>query len=567
METEALRSSDLELPPLARPVIWQDRPMPSSWSVVARVARHPQLRRLELGYAGFAISEHATWLATIMYAYTRGGVGEAGFAAFALLAPAAVVAPIASFAVDRYPSGRVLAVGYTIQSISMIASGVAIAAEAHTALVYLAAAVAATSITLTRPAIGMLLPSVTRTPADLTAANVIIGFIEYSGMFVGPALTGVLVAVSGLAAPWLVCGALTAGSAMLALGLHSLSAPVRRDERRTGPLADTIDGVTALRAHRPVRVLVLTLSLGSLVTGAADVLFVATADHLGDGDTSRAGLFGTAFGIGAMLGSVVSVVLIGRARLTPFIAAAIASMGLAIAVLSNAGAAAGAVALYMVVGGGESLLRIATSTLIQRVAPFDVVGRFFGIAEGLQTLAMAIGSVTIGVLIQVWGYESALLVAGGAVPVLLLLGIVRLFRIDRNAAVPDHRVLELIIADDIFEALPAPVIERLANDVTRRRVAAGATATVQGEPGDDYFVIDRGRVDVSIDGRHVRDLGPGDGFGELALLRDVPRTATVTATGDVELLAFGRQQFLQAVAAHQQSSAAARQRADTYFDS
>jgi hypothetical protein len=312
--------------------------------------------------------------------------------------------------------------------------------------------------------------------------------------------------------------------------------------------------------------LVLTLSLGSLVVGAADVLFVATADHLSDGDTSRAGLFGTAFGIGAMLGSVLSVVMIGRARLTPFIAAAIVAMGLAIAGLSGAGAAAGAVALYMVVGGGESLLRIATSTLIQRTAPSEVVGRFFGIAEGLQTFAMAIGSLTIGVLIQIWGYESALLVAGGAVPALLLLRIVRLFRIDRNAAVPDSRVLDLIIGDDIFEALPAPVIERLANDALRRRVAAGATATVEGEPGDHYFVIDSGRADVSIEGRHVRDLGPGDGFGELALLRDVPRTATVTATNDLELLAFDRLQFLQAVAAHQQSSAAARQRSDRYLE-
>jgi hypothetical protein len=258
------------------------------------------------------------------------------------------------------------------------------------------------------------------------------------------------------------------------------------------------------------------------------------------------------------------VILIGRMRLTPFIAAAITAMGLALAVLSTAGGVAVAVVLYMIMGGGESLLRVATSTLIQRVAPFDVVGRFFGIAEGVNTFAIAVGAGAIGVLLQVWGYERAVLVAGGAVPVLLLMGIVQLFRIDRNSVAPDQRVLQLILTDDIFQALPAPVIERLANDSRRRRVAAGDTAIVQGEPGEHYFVIDRGRLDVSIDGRHVRDLGISDGFGELALLRDVPRTATVTAITDVELIAFGRQQFLQAVGAYQQSSQAAHQRTDRY---
>jgi MFS family permease len=538
--------------------------MSSSWGVVARVARHPQLRRLELGYAGFSVAEHATWLATIMFAYERGGVGEAGFAAFALLAPALLVAPIAAFAVDRYPSGRVLAVGYGIQASSMLATGAAIGADAPKLMVYLAAAVAASSVTLTRPAIGALLPSVTRTPADLTAANVIIGFAEYSGMFLGPALTGVLVAGSGLAAPWLVCGALTAGSGLLALGVQSTPTAVRSEAQRRGPLADTVDGVKALRAHRPVRVLVVTVSLGSLVVGATDILFVATADRLGDGDTSRAGLFGTAFGVGALLGSVLSVILIGRMRLTPFIAGAIAAMGMALCVLSSAAAVGVAALLYVVMGGGQSLLRVATSTMLQRVAPFDVVGRFFGIAEGINTFAIAVGAGVIGVLIQAWGYQRAVLVAGGAVPVLLLLGIVQLFRIDRGAVAPDQRVLQLIITDDIFDALPAPVIERLANDARRRHLTIGQMAIKQGDRGDHYFVIDRGRVDVSIDGQHVRELGPGDGFGELALIRDVPRTASVTATTEVELVAFGRQQFLQAVGAYRQSSQAAHQRTDRY---
>jgi MFS family permease len=542
--------------------------MPGSWGVVNRVARDRRLRRLELGFAGFAIAEHGTWLASVMYAYERGGVGEAGFAAFALLAPALLVAPIAAFAVDRFPSGRVLASGYAIQAVAMLATALAIATSAPAAFVYLAAALAASAVTLTRPAMGVLLPTVTRTPADLTAANVIIGFVEYTGMFVGPALTGVLVATSGLAAPFALCGTLTAGSAVLALGVRAEAGLGRRrtEGTRNGPIADTLEGLLALRAHRPVRTMMAMLSLGSLVIGVTDVLFVATADQLGGGDTSRAGLFGTAFGMGAMVGSVLSVVMIGRARITPFIATSIAAMGIALAALAATGGVAAAVVLYALIGGGGSVLRVASSTLIQRVAPSEVVGRFFGVAEGLHSFATAVGAGLIGVLVAQLGYETALIVAGCTIPALLALRISQLFRIDRDAQVPDQRVLELILGDDIFEALPAPVIERLANDARHRHLTAGSAATVQGEPGDHYFVIDRGRVDVVIDGRHVRELGPGAGFGELALVRDVPRSATVTAIGDVELLAFGRDEFLQAVGGHRQSSTTAGRRADRYLE-
>jgi predicted MFS family arabinose efflux permease len=548
-------------------MVCHDHPVTGSWGVVNRVARDRQLRRLELGFAGFAIAEHGTWLASIMFAYDRGGVDEAGFAAFGLLAPALLVAPIAAFAADRFPSGRVLAVGYALQGVAMLTTALAIATGAPAAFVYVAAAFAASAVTLTRPAMGSLLPTVTRTPSDLTAANVIIGFVEYTGMFVGPALTGVLVATTGLAAPFAVCGALTIGSAVLALGVRTEAGYVRRDagERRGGALADTRDGLRALRGHRPVRTMMIMLSLGSLVIGATDVLFVATADQLSGGDTSKAGLFGTAFGIGAMVGSVVSVVLIGRARITPFIATSIAAMGVALAALSTTGAVAAAVVLYMLIGGGESVLRVAASTLIQRVAPSEVIGRFFGVAEGLHSFSVAVGAGLIGVLVQRAGYESALIIAGCTVPALLLLRISRLFQIDRNARAPDRRVLELILGDDMFDGLPAPVIERLANDAQPRRFSAQTAVTVEGEVGEHYFVIDRGQAEVTIGGEHVRPLGPGNGFGELALLRDSPRTATVTATTDLELLAFQREQFLQAVGGHQRSTTVGRERADRYL--
>lgn len=540
--------------------------MATGWRVVGRVARDSQLRRIELGFAGFAVAEHGTWLASIMYAYDRGGVKEAGIAAVVLLAPALLVAPVAALAADRFESGRVLAVGYAIQATAMLAAALAIAGDAPPLLVYGALMVTASGVTLTRPAIGVVLPESTRTAADLTAANVVTGFVEHSGMFIGPALTGILVAASGLAAPFFACAAFTAAAALLALGLRTGAKVAPADgDVPSGVLREIGDGLVALRDHGTVRMMLVMMSLGSLVIGATDVLFVTTADHLGAGDTSRAGLFGTAFGIGAVLGSGVTVLLVGRPRLTPTIAVAVAAMGLSLAVLASAGSAALAVILFAVMGGGESLLRISGSTLIQRVAPSDVVGRFFGVAEGLHMFSIAIGSGAVGLLVSQLGYETGLVVAGVTVPLLLLLRVGRLFRVDRDAVVPDERVLAVILGDDVFGSLPAPVIERLAADVSHHQVAAGTAVITEGEPGDRYYVIDGGEAAVSMDGRHVRMIGPGGGFGELALLHDVPRTATVVAATDLELLAFGREQFLQAVTGHARSAAVARERADRFL--
>lgn len=531
--------------------------------VIGRVARHPRLRRIELGYLGFAIAEHGTWLATIIYAYDRGGVDEAGVVGFLLLGPAILVAPFAAFAADRFESGKVLAAGYAIQAASMIATGALIAASAPALLVYLVAAIAATSVTLTRPALGVVLPASTHTPADLTAANVIVGFVEYVGMFVGPAVAGLLVRASGTELPFLVFGVALVVSTLLALGLDT-PPPLERD-RTAGPVADTIDGLRALRREPKVQLMIVVVSISALVVGAIDVLVVATADRL-DGDTARAGLFGMAFGLGAVLGSVCTVVLVGRARLTPFIATAIGGMGLLLAFLPNATTALAAVALYGAMGIGESVSHIASNTLIQRVAPSDVAGRFFGAAEGVRTFVIGVGSLAVGAAVAWWGYEDGLLVAGSVVTLALLCCIGGVFRIDRGAVVPDERVLELIGGDPVFASLPAPVIERLVADAERRHAPAGHPVITEGELGDHYFIIDRGDVEVTMAGTFVRRLGPGKAFGEIALVRDVARTATVTASTDTEVIAIARTPFLRAVTGQQRSASAVVDRTAEYVD-
>ena len=535
--------------------------------VLGRIARDPALRRIQVGYLGFAIAEHGTWLAGILYAYDRGGVGDAGLVAVVLLLPGIGVAPIAAFAADRFPGGRVLAVGYGVQASAMLATALAIAADATAIVVYAAAMVAATAVTLTRPAIGVVLPNATHTPADLTAANVMLGLAEHTGMFVGPAMAGLLAGASGVAAPFVAGAMLTGFAAVTSLRLPVGTGATIVDDGARSALGDVVAGLRALRSDRPVRLMVGMLAFGSIVVGAADVLFVATADHVADGDTSMAGLFGTAAGLGALVGSVLTVVLVGRPRLTPFIATGVGVLGLSLGVLARVTAVGVAAAVYALMGAGESVLRVSASTMIQRVAPPAVVGRYFGIAEGLHMFGLAIGSGAIGLLVAWLGYSTGLLLAGIAVPVLLLFRLPPLLRVDRDAVAPDERVLELLLGDDIFEALPAPVIERLAADASHRRVASGAIAIRAGDAGDHYYIVDSGSLRLTAGDAELADLGPGDGFGELALLHDAPRRATATALSEVELLAIERENFLQAVTGHPHSRAVGRERTDRYLGS
>lgn len=532
--------------------------------MVAQVARDRRLRRIELGFAGFAIAEYGTWLAGIVYAYELGGADEAGLFAVVLLAPALVVAPLAAFAADRYPSGRVLAVGYALQSVAMFLTAAGIASDAGRVVVYGTAMLASAAVTLTRPAIGVALPNVTHTPSDLTAANVVTGFAEYCGMFLGPGLAGLLIHGWGVALPFAMGGVATGAAALLALGV-SVESHVVEAKRPGGAIGDTIDGLRALRRHRGARTTIEMLSIGAIVIGAADVLFVAVADQITAGDIGRAGMFGTAFGVGAMVGSFATLALVGRARLTPPIALAVGVLGVGLAALSTVTGTGLALLLFGVMGAGESLLRVAASTLIQRVAPIDVIGRFFGVAEGIRMFSLAIGSGAIGLLIAKLGFERGLLVAGLAVPALLLVRIGPLFRIDRNAVVPDEEVLRAILGDDLFASLPSPTIERLAADIGRRSVPAGTVVIAEGEVGDRYYLVERGRADVTMAGRHVRTVEPGGSFGEIALLHDVPRTATVTAADDLELLTVEREAFLQAVTGHPRAAAIGRERSRLYL--
>jgi hypothetical protein len=194
--------------------------------------------------------------------------------------------------------------------------------------------------------------------------------------------------------------------------------------------------------------------------------------------------------------------------------------------------------------------------LLQRSADDELLSRVFGALEAIIYAGIAAGALVEPQLVSALGARWALVVTGLFLPVMALILGPRVLRVDRDAVAPAESVA-LLRGLAVFAPLPALVLERVATRLVPLAAAAGTAVITEGEAGDRYYVLTSGAAEVSVDGRRVNLLGPGEGFGEIALLRDVPRTATVVMTEQSELMALDRETFLEAVSADPRSFAAA----------
>jgi MFS family permease len=281
---------------------------------VHAVFANPQLRRIELAFAGFNAAEWGVWIAMLVYAFRHGGSLAAGLVALAQLVPSAVFAPFAATLADRYPPARVLALGYAAQATAMGATAVALALSAPPVIAYALAAVAASAVTITRPTQAVIVPSLVRGVDELTGVNVVSGWIESVSLFLAPILTGVLIAVSGPAAVFAVMAGVAAGATLLVARVHG---PAPTAAAVAAPLARAVTVVREVAHDRAARVLVGLLGAQFVLIGALDVMFVVLAIRVLGIGGSGAGYLNAAFGAGGVLGILVTIRLIGRARLRP----------------------------------------------------------------------------------------------------------------------------------------------------------------------------------------------------------------------------------------------------------
>jgi MFS family permease len=207
-------------------------------------------------------------------------------------------------------------------------------------------------------------------------------------------------------------------------------------------------------------------------------------------------------------------------------------------------------------GWGNTLLDVAGLTLIQRIVDDAVLGRVFGVLETGSYAAVGLGAIVAPGLVALAGIRGALVVSGLILPVLALVSWRRLGQINDRVVIPE-RELALLRRLAIFAPLPAATVERLAMNLVSIHRPSGETVCRTGEIGDRFYVVGAGELDVAVDHAPPRRLKAGDVFGEIALLRDVPRTATVTTLTDVDLYGLDRDTFVSAVTGSSASSAAA----------
>ena len=514
-------------------------------TVLGGVFRNPELRRIELAFAGFNAGEWGAWIAMLVYAYEQGGATTAGLVAAAQLVPAGLAAPFAAVLADRYAPARVLTLGYVAQALAMGATGAALLAHGPPLLAYALAAVGATCVTVTRPTQSALVPALARTPDELTATNVVSGWIEAVSVLVAPAGAGVILAV---ASPGWVFAALAVVTLAAALLVAPLRGPPPAAEPRP-PLEEALGGFRLLAKEPATRTLVALLGGQFIAIGALDVLYVVLAISVLDLGGSGAGYLNAAFGAGGVAGIAVTVSLIGRRRLMPALVLGILAWGAAFALLGAWPTTIGALLLLAVAGAGRSLLDVAGRTILQRTAPGDVLSRVFGVLEGLSMAGLALGSLLTPALVSLFGARWAILGIGALLPLAVLLASRPLLEIDRRAPVPVVEIA-LLRSLPLFSPLGAPALEGLARGLAELQAPAGTVVVREGEPGDRFYVVAEGELDVSARGRELRTIGRGDGFGEIALLENVPRTATVTALTDSRLYALDKPSFLASVSSH-----------------
>ncbi|HEY8198321.1 MAG TPA: MFS transporter [Candidatus Limnocylindrales bacterium] len=536
------------------------------------VLRNPDLRRMALAYLGFSVLEYGTWVALLVYAYDASGPAAVGLVAFGQLVPAAFFAPLVNSLGDRYRRDRLLVAGYAALALTTLAVGVAMLVGLPAALVYLVAVAYSCSLTVARPLQAALIPSYADTAQEVTAGNAVSTIIDGLGVLIGPLLAGLVLIAGQPGQVFIVSAVLVTISTILAYRLRPHrtdvtdarpDATVTSSETATGdrvappartarpapsapPQPSLFEGIRQVSRDTDQRLLVVMLGARYVMIGAIDVLLVLLAIEVLHIGGSGAGYLTAAAGLGGVLGGALTILLVGRGRLSPWLAFGAAVFGLGLLLTSVAPSTSAAAGMMVVCGISLAIVDVAGRTLLQRIVPDEVLAGVFGLVEGFAMAGLAIGSILPSILVSRIGLPGTFVVIAAILPIGAVVAWVRLGRAERRIRVPTQEI-RLLRALPLFAPVPAPALEAAARALAPVLHGAGAEVIRQGDVGDRYYVVERGRLSVSQDGRELRQLERGDAFGEIALMRAVPRTATVTALTDVELQALDRDAFLLAI--------------------
>lgn len=521
-----------------------------------RLARNPQMRWLMAAWTAFYVGMYAYFVLAVAFTYSAGGARVVGAVTVLTVLPGGLVGPLtASLATSRRPQVH-LALGIAARIVVMAATIAAVLNGAPLAAVLVLVGTDSLVSSAVRPLHGALVVRLAETAAEAAAANAATSSLVSAGALAGPALAGAALRLVGIGwaftLPAVAC-ALGAGAALLIRvprpreGLEQTQGGARQPRASAfAHFTKVGTGFRAILASPPATAATALFVVNMTLLG---VWYVASASVAND--RLRLGAGGvttimTLFGAGGLAGALATLSIVGRPRLARVLAFAMIALAVTVAAIGTVSVAAAGFALAAGVGAAGAVAYAIAPTLVQRSVSREAM---VPAAAGLQSLylvGIALGATLTPALIESVGVPTGLVCLGGAVVVITAVAWIQL-RFADSLSADDAAKLAIIAATPSLAPLPALALEQLARAATRVTVPAGSDVIRQGDAGDRFYMIAAGIADVTIDGRQMATLGPGGSFGEIALMEDVPRSATVTARQELELIAVDRAEFLGAL--------------------
>jgi hypothetical protein len=516
--------------------------------------RSPDVRRIELGWGFSVVGEAASTVALVVFAFAAGGAGlVAVYGLFRMLAGVTVALGIAGIG-DRVRSEVPLRVSTALKAILLTLATVTAAMDGPALGVIVLAASSSGLEGAYRPLQAATLQWLVRTPAELAAANVVASMMESTGNLIGPVVAGVLLAVADPTASI----ALAAAFFGLAwLSLLRLTVESRRPASGSNRvLHDMVTGVKAFVRLAPPGGFAILAFAQTFVRGAVTVLIAVLAvDVLALGEQA-VGWLNAALGVGGLIGGVIAAAVVRVTRLGRTFIAGVLLWGLPLVLLWLVINPAVAYLAFVAIGIGNAMEDVGAFTLVTRLLSPRMTARVLGVLELAALAGIGLGSVAAPSLLDAFDMRGTLALLGLALTGLTIAHARRFARIDRTMPQPGREV-DLLRNLPIFAPLPLAITELLTTELRPQEFESGSVVMREGDPGEEFHVIASGSASVTVRGEPRPSLGSGDCFGEIALLRDMPRTATIIAAEPLHTLALRREQFLTAVASSARSGVAA----------